>query len=98
MMLVAARTSIWRKLLDSSGMEDECSPGQSVVELLGENRVLIENHRRIVEYKLEQIRIGMNYGILCILGRNLQLRHITSRKLLIIGRIERLELQRRPNP
>ena len=54
--------SILRNLLDSGGLEDECIPGQSVVELLGDNRVLIENHRRIIEYELERIRIGVSYG------------------------------------
>ena len=97
-MFVANRKSIWRNLLDSSGLEDECIPGQSVVELLGENRVLIENHRRIMEYDLERICIGVSYGVVSILGRNLRLRHVTNRKLLVTGRIERLELQRRRDP
>lgn len=88
------RKSIWRNLLDSGGLEDECVPGQSVVELLGDNRVLIENHRRIIEYELERICIGVSYGMVCIVGGNLRLRHVTSRKLLITGRIDRLELHR----
>lgn len=88
------RKSIWRNLLDSGGLEDECVPGQSVVELLGDNRVLIENHRRIIEYELERICIGVGYGMVCIVGSNLRLRHVTSRKLLITGRIDRLELHR----
>ena len=97
-MFVANRKSIWRNLLDSGGLEDECIPGQSVVELLGENRVLIENHRRIMEYELERICIGVSYGVVSILGRNLRLRHVTNRKLLVTGRIEPLELQRRRDP
>ena len=92
------RKSILRNLLDSGGLEDECIPGQSVVELLGDNRVLIEYHRRIIEYELERIRIGVSYGVVCIAGGNLRLRHVTSRKLLITGRIDRLELHRGRHP
>lgn len=88
------RKSIWRNLLDSGGLEDECIPGQSVVELLGDNRVLIENHRSIMEYEFERICIGVSYGMVCIVGGNLRLRHVTRRKLLISGNIERLELHR----
>ena len=86
--------SIWRNILDTGGLEDECIPGQSVVELLGDNRVLIENHRRIMEYELVRICIGVSYGMVCIIGSNLRLRHVTSKKLLVTGRIDRLELHR----
>lgn len=72
-------------------------PGQSVVELLGDNRVLVENHRRIIEYDLERACIAVSYGKVIIMGCNLQLRHVASRKLLVTGRIERIELYRGRN-
>ena len=87
--------SIWRNLLDISGLEDECLPGRPVVELFDDNRLLIENHKKIMIYEQEQICVAVRYGILCILGSNLRLRKISGKKLLITGKIDRLEIQRR---
>ena len=81
-------------MLDSSGLEDECIPGQSVVELLGGNRALIENHRRVIEYNLARICIRVSFGTVQVLGRNLRLQAMTGRKLLITGEIDRLEICR----
>lgn len=94
MSCVASKKSLWRNLLDQGGLEEEMLPGQSVVELLGDNRVLIENHRRIMEYEREQMCIRVSFGSVRILGCNLQLRHVTGRKLLITGNVERIELHR----
>lgn len=91
------KKSVIRHLLDSSGLEDECVPGQAVVELLGDRRVLVENHQRILEYGQERICIRVNYGRICVLGCNLRLRQMTGRKLLITGNIHGIELSRGSN-
>ncbi len=85
---------ILQRLLDSNGLEEEVIPGQSVVELLGDRRVLVENHRRIIEYDLDRICLQLNFGVIQILGCNLRLRAMTGRKLLIAGKIDRIEICR----
>ena len=85
---------ILQRLLDSSGLEEEGIPGQSVVELLGDRRVLVENHRRIIEYDLNRICLQLNCGAIQIVGCNLRLRAMTGRKLLITGKIDRIEVCR----
>ena len=85
---------ILQRILDSSGLGDESLPGQSVVELLGDSRIIIENHKRILQYDPFLISIGLTFGALSIIGCNLQLRSMMGQKLLITGQIDRIELCR----
>lgn len=84
-----------QQLLDRSNLTEENIPGNPIVELLGESRVLIENHRGITEYGLSRICVQVNYGFLCVIGGNLKLRHVTKHKLLITGEICNIEVVRR---
>jgi sporulation protein YqfC len=81
-------------MLDTGRLEEECVPGQFVVELLGDHRVLIENHHRITQYDPDRISVQVGYGIVSISGGNLRLRHISSKKLVICGEIHGIELFR----
>lgn len=91
------KKGLLQRLLESGGLEEETIPGQSVVELLGDNRVLVENHRRIIEYDLTRICLQLNFGTIVIVGCNLRLRAMTGRKLLITGKIQQIELCRGKN-
>ncbi len=66
-----------------------------LVEILGENRVLIENHFGIISYCLEEIRIKVAYGNVAVKGRGLQLMEICKEQLVISGYIEAVHLNRR---
>ena len=85
---------ILQYVLDSSELGDESLPGQSVVELLGDSRIIIENHKRILQYDPLMISIRFSFGTLSIIGCNLQLRSMIGHKLLITGKIDRIELCR----
>ncbi len=43
-------------------------PGQPVVELVGDRRVLIENHIGVTEYGTERICVKVKYGQLSVCG------------------------------
>ena len=86
--------SVLQYLLDQTELGEETLPGQPVVELLGNCRVLVENYQRITEYGLEQICIQVSYGTVKVLGCNLRLRQVTRQKLLIAGEIGGIELLR----
>jgi sporulation protein YqfC len=88
------KRSILQQVLDSAGLEEEGVPGQSVIELLGDSRALIENHRQVVGYDLSQICIRVSFGTVQIFGCNLRLRAITGQKLLITGKIDRIDICR----
>lgn len=88
------KRSVLRQLLDEAGLEDEALPTQCVVELLGEGRVLIENHKGVIEYGSEAIAARAEFGSVRIVGVNLRLRLMTAQKLVIVGKIDAIALER----
>lgn len=90
----SSRKNIVQQILDKANLQDECIPGNPVVELLGDSRILIENHRGIVEYTRNCIRIRVCYGTLGINGGNLKLRQMTAGRLLITGKIDSIDVKR----
>ncbi len=89
------KKSVLQQLLDHTDLAEESIPGKPIVEVLGDRRILVENHCGITEYGFERICIRVCYGTICIAGSNLRLRQVTNRKLLIVGTIKGIELQRR---
>lgn len=66
-----------------------------LVELAGENRVLIENHLGISAYSNEKIQVKVSFGELSIQGCGLQLMEICREQLVIRGEIWSVQLIRR---
>ena len=83
------------QLTQSADMSGECLPGQSLLELLGDNRVLIERHRGVQEYSRERIGIKMRYGQVVVCGCGLEMIHMTRDQLVIRGKIDCITLHRR---
>ena len=92
---MAKGEGFWERLAQMAELPGEGIPGPSMVELLGENRVLIEGHRGVREYSREKIGVNVNYGTVCICGCNLELAHMTAQQLVIRGKIDTITLQRR---
>ncbi len=89
---------LWERLARQTDLQEELFPGQTLVELLGQGRVLVEGHRGVREYSRERIGVKVSYGILCVCGSGLELRCMTREKLIIAGRIDGITLNRRTNP
>ena len=87
-----------RKILDRlarvADLQDEPFPGQPIVEVVGTARVLIENQKGVLEYGDSAVRIRMKYGSLCILGSNLEFARMTKQQLVVVGCIEKVQLER----
>lgn len=73
----------------------ELLPGQSLVELAGDNRILIENHRGVIEYSRCRIGIAMHTGRILVCGQGLELARMTRDQLVIIGQVEHIHLLRK---
>ena len=84
-----------RDLWDRLDLPGESLPGQVVVEITGENRVLIEHHCGVREYSRERIGVKVKYGMLQVCGSCLELRCMTREQLVISGRIDCIVLKRR---
>ncbi len=70
-------------------------PGEVALDLpkiilVGNVHVVIENHRGIVEYTTESVRVLVPAGEVAVRGRELVLRNILPDELCIEGQIESL--------
>ena len=83
------------RLTENSDLMTEQLPGQPIVELAGDRRVLIENHFGVKAYGREQIIVKVKYGYVCVCGCGLELLRMTREQLVICGRIDGVTLQRR---
>lgn len=86
---------IMELLADRAELETEPMPAQSIIELAGDQRVLVENHRGVSAYSSERILINVGFGTVCICGCGLRLIRMTKEQLVIRGRIDTVSLQRR---
>lgn len=65
---------------------------QPLLELCGEHRVLIEQHKGIVEYSSEIIDIKVRFGSIRIGGSELGICSMTADQLVITGNISNISL------
>lgn len=60
------------------------------ITMLGNKQLLIENHRGIVEYTPEFIKINLSYGALNIVGEGMFLGNLQVEQILIEGKIREI--------
>lgn len=89
------RRNWMQRIADGADLSAEALPGVPVVELAGECRVLIERHGGVIEYSRERISVKVRYGTVCVCGSGLELTCMTREQLVISGRIDCVQLQRR---
>lgn len=83
------------RLAENADLELEPLPGQPIVEISGDRRVLIENHFGVKAYSREKIVVNVKYGHLCVCGCGLEMMRMTREQLVIRGRVDAVTLQRR---
>lgn len=83
-----------RRLTDCTELMDEVLPGDTIIEVIGEGRVLIEGHHGVTEYGEEKICVKTRLTVVEITGCNLKLSNMTSNKLIVTGEISSVQLQR----
>lgn len=65
---------------------------QPIVEIAGQNRVLVENHQGVLAYSQEEIGIKVSYGKIQITGNDLKLMQMSCDQLVVKGHIDSLKL------
>jgi len=85
------------RLTEEMDLTGEPIPGQSIVEIAGDSRVLIENHFGITQYNREKICVKVKFGHIAVCGCNLELNQMTRDRLVISGKITGVTIHRR-NP
>ena len=68
---------------------------RTLAEVYGMDRVLVEQHRGIVSYGTESIRIGTDYGFLVVEGQELRLCCMSRQNLVVRGTILGLKMEAR---
>lgn len=86
---------ILRRLTREGALQDQPLPGLPIVELAGNRRVLIENHRGVREYSRERIGVKVKSGLVVVCGQGLELSRMTRELLVIRGTIEGIRLEGR---
>lgn len=87
--------SFLEKVVQEADLSAELLPGQPIVEIAGERRVLIENHSGVKAYSGDKILVKVKYGYVCVCGCGLEILRMTKEQLVIRGRIDGVTLQRR---
>lgn len=74
----------WKQRLavDAGGLKP-----RTLTEVYGNERLLVEQHRGILGYGSECIRIGTSFGVLTVEGEELRLCCMSRSQLVIRGRI-----------
>lgn len=83
------------RLAEDADIGADSVPGRPIVEIAGEDRVLIENHFGVMGYSAERILVKVRYGCVSVCGCRLELLRMTREQLVIRGRIDSVTLHRR---
>ena len=89
------RENRFLKFCADSSFDAAALPGLSLVEICGSKRVLIENHRGIVSYECNEIRVNVKDGHICVAGEGLMISKMSKERLVIVGKIHCVKLQGR---
>lgn len=73
---------------------EEPIPGETLVELYGGRRVLIEHHRGVIAYCRDRIQVRSKHGVLCVQGSCMEISKMSADLLVISGRIEGISVFR----
>ena len=84
------------RLTDGLDLTGEVN-GESLVEIVGDARVLIEHHRGIRQYQRNQICVNVAFGSVSIAGCGLEIARMSREQLVICGKIDSVTLHRRGN-
>lgn len=83
------------RLTEGAELLSEPLPGQPIIEIGGDRRVVIENHGGVTQYSREKIGIKVKFGTVCVCGCALELIRMSREQLIISGRIDSVHLIRR---
>lgn len=81
--------------MDRLDLPEEPLPPETVVEIAGYHRVLIEHHCGVIEYGEQRICVRVKFGCICICGVALKLSRMTRQQVIVSGDIISVTMERR---
>ena len=85
------RKALLMNLAERLELPEEAVSGAAKLSVTGGKRILIENHRGILEYGSERIAVRMDSGTLILSGTELHLLGMNEQELLFGGRLQNAE-------
>lgn len=82
------------RLARQTDLQGEAFPGQPLVEIYCDRRLLIENHRGVVGYSDHEICVRLKFGLIRICGNSLELAKMSHQQLVITGKIDAVHFVR----
>lgn len=61
------------------------------ISMIGNNQMLVENHKGIIEYTPQRIRVNSTVGLIRVQGSDLKLRNIATDDIMITGTMKIIE-------
>lgn len=61
------------------------------ITMIGNIQVYIENHKGIIEYSRQRIRVNSKSGIIRVIGKKMIIKNIVTEEIAIIGEIDNVE-------
>ena len=88
------RSGFRQKLAETLELPKEIVLNMPRLTMVGNNDIVIENYKGIIEYEDSKVRINTGIGVVRITGDRLLIREITSEDVIISGVILSLEFLR----
>ena len=83
-----------KRVIDNVSFAGDLPSRRSLVELIEDSRVLIENHNGIASYNKKSIHVKASFGIVAVSGEGMELASMTKNQLVICGCISGITLYR----
>lgn len=85
------KSSLKARFTDSLNLPKDAVLDIPTITIIGNDEINIENHKGIVEYSRELLRINSKLGIVKVVGENLFIKEISQEELLLTGKIHSIE-------
>jgi sporulation protein YqfC len=85
------RVNVKNKISESLDLPKEVVLDVPNIKAVGDSEVTIENHKGIIEYSKDILRINSSLGIIKLSGKNLQIKEISQEDISITGQIYSIE-------
>ena len=82
------------RIAEVADLQSEPLPGMPLVEIAGDQRVLIEHHFGVTQYGRCRICVKVKFGAVVIIGTGLELTRMTGQQLIVTGKIACIQLER----
>lgn len=82
-----------KKLTDVLDLPPEVVMDMARINMVGNMELIVENHKGLIEYSPECIRVRVKAGEVVVTGKNLHLRFLYKDEVKIAGVLENVELR-----